>query len=808
MRGCLTLDFASYEWSRSSGPRVGVDVTGIDTSISFLARSLRHEDRHISFTKKDELIRFSPPFCVGDEWMIALHARLVPRTNGYATIAYGFEEHDNADDPSVSDVDHACVLFEGGKAQIGVYDGGTFVPAGDHDLLAIVGTESIKSDPFGGRMWVKSKWFTCVVVGRRGQTEFYVGGVKLVANAQVTVPMHGFAGVDMVPVAQGLGDVCFAFFAVGSVDDDLRVDLERTTEAPRNMSRFVDEAGKVLTLKPSQDEADVVLVKQPKKKPRAAPSSSDDDASKKRRPPSDDDASKKRRSSSDDDVPKKRRPRPTTPKRLPRIEGSVNVCLAASNDQEATAAFDELRRRVKIVGGSEQCDPCGLGVVARLPLRRGEEFEDPTVACVSGQPPPDLRGSDEYVYINTSDYFRLRHGASDSLTYFINEARGRAPNVAWSVRRQDDRRPALCLRVLNDVAPGEELLVSYAGSEPHYFEHWGQCSTDEQGVEALAAFLNDDELALAATHATTPNIFVQDSHLRWDARGLSGALLEADVVVAKQNAVFPCGDLDAVTETSDVRHLFAKFCSSASCDLPSGMAPSAELANWCARDIPQLHVVRESSSGSQVRRQVGSWLWIKQAVGLQIIAAWSIDDDDDWTSWHAFFGMPSARLLRLGPGDFALVRPGTLYRVFVLHTVVYAAGSYLCAPSFQASLDHLPPDLAADHARLLLGGLNVDADSGKPALRFLIDAYARGDQPATNLLEAIVSPSLDDDEASHRALSRADHRAILAQANRELQANRDYVQPNLLFIAARLLDLLRQHDDKSNSSVDPPSAAQ
>lgn len=51
-------------------------------------------------------------------------------------------------------------------------------------------------------------------------------------------------------------------------------------------------------------------------------------------------------------------------------------------------------------------------------------------------------------------------------------------------------------------------------------------------------------------------------------------------------------------------------------------------------------------------------------------------DDARWKrdAWDVFFGLPSARLMFLRPGDTAVLRAGAFHRVFTLKTKVCVNG--------------------------------------------------------------------------------------------------------------------------------------
>ncbi len=96
----------------------------------------------------------------------------------------------------------------------------------------------------------------------------------------------------------------------------------------------------------------------------------------------------------------------------------------------------------------------GHGTVARRLLLRGEVFVDPCAAYVEAP----ANETDRVVAYGDA-HFRLRTDTRAAPSYYLNEARGREPNVEWRVI--DLGRPALGVVVLRDIPPKEELLLFY-----------------------------------------------------------------------------------------------------------------------------------------------------------------------------------------------------------------------------------------------------------------------------------------------------------------------------------------------------------
>ena len=97
----------------------------------------------------------------------------------------------------------------------------------------------------------------------------------------------------------------------------------------------------------------------------------------------------------------------------------------------------------------------GHGTVARRLLLRGEVLVDPCASYIEGAPP----ASDDRAVRYDDAHFRLRTDTRAAPSYYLNEARGREPNVEWRVI--DLGRPALGVVVLRDIQPKEELLLFY-----------------------------------------------------------------------------------------------------------------------------------------------------------------------------------------------------------------------------------------------------------------------------------------------------------------------------------------------------------
>ena len=97
----------------------------------------------------------------------------------------------------------------------------------------------------------------------------------------------------------------------------------------------------------------------------------------------------------------------------------------------------------------------GHGTVARRLLLRGDVLVDPCASFIEGAPP----ASDDRAVSYEDAHFRLRTDTRAAPSYYLNEARGREPNVEWRVI--DLGRPALGIIVLRDIPEKEELLLFY-----------------------------------------------------------------------------------------------------------------------------------------------------------------------------------------------------------------------------------------------------------------------------------------------------------------------------------------------------------
>ena len=134
------------------------------------------------------------------------------------------------------------------------------------------------------------------------------------------------------------------------------------------------------------------------------------------------------------------------------------------------ASLRQLESSVRVVGGPEQIDVAGFGVVAVRCLRPGENLLDWSVFFVSRPASYALAHLPQYhaLEFGKSAYFQLREPTLGhvSLTYFVNEANhcgatGAAANVAYKVLRPRDGGVALGLHVLKPIEKGEELLAKY-----------------------------------------------------------------------------------------------------------------------------------------------------------------------------------------------------------------------------------------------------------------------------------------------------------------------------------------------------------
>lgn len=340
-----------------------------------------------------------------------------------------------------------------------------------------------------------------------------------------------------------------------------------------------------------------------------------------------------------------------------------------------------------------------------------------------------------------------------------------------------------------------------------------------------------------------PDVFAREETISWDHRGLDGAFLASGKVCIKCGDAFPCGArLDSIVErrltgveamaelkahgltyvtpehedgggTGTLKtEAFAAKGSGAvfrAC-LPGLVETRAdfESGNW-ARHLPpraratfepKLLLIHAPFVTKTHRDNVGVWAWVKTFAGLSIFLVWSLEDgerldltdatpDDAWTrrgAWRSFFSMPSARLLVLQRGDFAVLRAGAYHRVFTLETKVVAYGDYFCAGGFEATLasvrrDERPHELGVDD--VLLAGLKHAAKT-KPQCRRLLEVYLSGTTPAARrrFLQTLLRPPA--------AVSPTDHAHLLALVNAELKDDRPAIEPNVLALAKAALDIL------------------
>ena len=128
-----------------------------------------------------------------------------------------------------------------------------------------------------------------------------------------------------------------------------------------------------------------------------------------------------------------------TPPQRKAFDRAFSRQLAARNDAVEITSVDVVH---------------GHGTVARRILLRGEVFVDPCAAYVEAP----ANETDRVVAYGDA-HFRLRSDTRAAPSYYLNEARGREPNVEWRVI--DLGRPALGVVVLRDIQPKEELLLFY-----------------------------------------------------------------------------------------------------------------------------------------------------------------------------------------------------------------------------------------------------------------------------------------------------------------------------------------------------------
>jgi len=110
----------------------------------------------------------------------------------------------------------------------------------------------------------------------------------------------------------------------------------------------------------------------------------------------------------------------------------------------------------------------GHGTVAKVFLTAGHTIVDPTALYMAGEPPvQDQDGgarSERFLYINKQNHLKIGAYAGEArgfaLSFFVNKARGQEPNARRVIERA---LPGTCsgLKLLRDVHPGEELVVTY-----------------------------------------------------------------------------------------------------------------------------------------------------------------------------------------------------------------------------------------------------------------------------------------------------------------------------------------------------------
>ena len=150
---------------------------------------------------------------------------------------------------------------------------------------------------------------------------------------------------------------------------------------------------------------------------------------------------------------------PAPPPRLPFYAAGD---IVAGDAGFARVHGRKMRRLAEAVEVTRVGVAHGYGTIARRRVARGECFVDPCAVARGGAPAAaDARGGRVVVAETEADdcYFRVRDDDRAAPTFYLNEARGEAPNVEWRVVALG--RPALAWVLLRDVAPGEELLVAY-----------------------------------------------------------------------------------------------------------------------------------------------------------------------------------------------------------------------------------------------------------------------------------------------------------------------------------------------------------
>lgn len=143
-------------------------------------------------------------------------------------------------------------------------------------------------------------------------------------------------------------------------------------------------------------------------------------------------------------------------------------------DSRALYLARDLRDSVDFTSGSGQCDTNGMGVVAKIDIKRGKKFVDDIAKYEHGPVPKEWHGDIRGNYIKTDNgYIILRPSHSE----WMNEARckwhketgsasekceacKRVQNVSWRLENIQSKR-MLTWHITKDINKGEELLAFY-----------------------------------------------------------------------------------------------------------------------------------------------------------------------------------------------------------------------------------------------------------------------------------------------------------------------------------------------------------
>lgn len=165
---------------------------------------------------------------------------------------------------------------------------------------------------------------------------------------------------------------------------------------------------------------------------------------------------------------------------IPLRPGDVRLPEAGSDGtskiqlKELEQDMLDLHRRLLVVSGSQQSDPCGFGVIAsphRPKLRAGEILRDPSVLYVSRPAAYAAVHLPQFHAVEVDGkgrigYWRLREDAFGhcSLTFYINDSSmsGTTPNCFYHTKRDRfSMEEYFCIKISADIEPGGELLAAY-----------------------------------------------------------------------------------------------------------------------------------------------------------------------------------------------------------------------------------------------------------------------------------------------------------------------------------------------------------